>query len=162
MFDTSHMGMWLANFKPQPGETEESRLKRFNKWYLSKVQDLAKSGLIGGIQLVDSASAAHGHLPPGQGIFPIKEAAKIFKDNNFTGYLVSEGHEEEAFGEGRILTKTWEALGSPVGGQYFSHPAQQWGQVQHSYFGRTYSPNFIIGAYSPSNEFKLWSEVPFE
>lgn len=162
MFDTSHMGMWLANFKPLPGETEDARLKRFNKWYLEKVQDLAKSGLIGGIQLVDSASAAHGHLPPGQGIFPIKEAAKIFKDNNFTGYLVSEGHEEEAFGEGRILTKTWEALGSPIGQRYFSHPAQQWGPVQHSYFGRTYSPNFILGAYSPSNEFKLWSEVPLE
>jgi hypothetical protein len=170
MFDTSHMGMWLAHFEPikvktaegERWETEDERLKRFNKWYIENVKKLADSGVVGGIQLVDSASAAHGHLPAGQGIFPVKEAARIFKDKNFTGYLVSEGHEEEGFGEGRIMTKTWEALGATAGPKYFAGGPSDWRNIEHSYFGKTYSPNFIIGAYAPSNEFKLWSEVPFE
>ncbi|MEM3154849.1 MAG: hypothetical protein QW165_04785 [Candidatus Woesearchaeota archaeon] len=162
LFDTSHMGMWLAHFKPLPGESEEQRIKRFNQWYVKEAEKLAKSGCVGGIQLVDSMSAAHGHLPPGEGIFPVIETAKIFKDNNFSGFLVSEGHEEEKFGEGRIRMKTWQHAGANIGAGYFAGPPLRWSQVQHGYFGRTYSPLFMFGGYSPSNEFKLWSEVPLE
>lgn len=172
LFDTSHMGMWLAHFEPKKDEktgrimeTEEQRIKRFNKWYTDWVKKIANDpdNLIGGIQLVDSMSSAHGHLPPGQGIFPVKDTAKIFKDAGFTGFLVSEGHEEEKFGEGRIRTKLWQEAGGTLGPSgYFHGPPLQWRHVQHGYFGKTYSPNFIFGGYSPSNEFRLWSEVPFE
>ncbi len=170
LFDTSHMGMWLAHFKPLTDEktgrileTENQRIERFNKeFYLPAVKKIAESGVVGGIQLVDSQSAAHGHLPPGEGIFPVMETAKIFKENKFTGFLVSEGHEEEKFGEGRIRMKTWQHAGAAVGSGYFSGPPLRWGQVQQSYFGRTYSPMFMFGGYAPSNEFKLWSEVPLE
>ena len=162
LFDTSHFGMWLAHFKPKPGETEEQRIQRFNKWYKKQVEWIAKQDVVGSIQLVDSASAAHGHLPPGQGIFPVKEAAKIFKKHGFRGYMVSEGHEEEKFGEGRILTKAWQEFGAPAGRGYFTGAPVSWGQIQQGYMGRTYSPLFMFGAYAPSNEFKLWSEVPFE
>ena len=38
-----------------------------------------------------------------------------------------------------------------------------WGGVQNSYFGRaTGGPNYIVGAYAPSNDWQLWSETPFE
>jgi len=173
LFDTSHMGMWLAHFKPivdkKTGtqETEEARLKRFNGWFTDRVKELAeltkKKGLVGGIQLVDSMSAAHGHLPPGQGIFPVIETAEIFKKEGYKGFLVSEGHEEEKFGTGRIRTKTWQRAGAPIGGGYYASAAPlQWQQVQNGYFGKTYSPLFMFGSYAPSNEFKLWSEVPLE
>lgn len=169
MFDTSHMGMWLAHFRPELDsetgrlETEEHRIARFNKWYKDQVEKIAESGVVGGIQLVDSMSAAHGHLPPGQGIFPVKETAQIFKKHDFSGYLVSEGHEEEKFGEGRIRLKTWQmGGGAPIGGGYFGGPPLRWSQVEHGYFGRSYSPLFMFGSYAPSNEFKLWSEVPLE
>jgi hypothetical protein len=168
MFDTGHMGMWLSHFKPEVDpdtgtmETEDRRIKRFGKWYTEEVEKLAKTGVVGGIQLVDSMSGAHGHLPPGQGIFPVKETAQIFKDNKFSGYLVSEGHEEEKFGEGRIRLKTWQMAGATVGAGYFGGPPLRFGQVEHAYFGRTYSPMFMFGGYAPSNEFKLWSEIPLE
>ncbi len=169
LFDTSHMGMWLAHFKPldkdpktgRP-ETEDARIGRFKKWYLDEVKKIADAGVVGGIQLVDSASAAHGHLPPGEGIFPVIDAAKIFKDKGFSGFVVSEGHEEEKFGEGRIRMKTWQHAGASVGAGYFSGPPLRWGQVAQGYFGKTYSPMFMFGGYAPSNEFKLWSEVPLE
>ncbi len=173
LFDTSHMGMWLAHFKPiidkKTGtqETEEARLERFNGWYVDQVKELAelskKKGLVGGIQLVDSMSAAHGHLPPGQGIFPVIETAKIFKDAKYKGFMVSEGHEEEKFGAGRIRTKTWQKAGANIGNGYYSTGSSlQWGQVQNAYLGKAYSPLFMFGSYAPSNDFKLWSEVPFE
>lgn len=170
LFDTSHMGMWLAHFRPEKDpqtgtiETEERRVKRFSKWYKEQVERIAKEDVVGSIQLVDSMSAAHGHLPPGQGIFPVKEAAEIFKEHGFSGFVVSEGHEEEKFGEGRILTKTWQMMGAqaPIGAGYFSGAPMHWSGIQSGYFGRTYSPQFMFGSYAPSNEFKLWSEIPLE
>jgi len=90
------------------------------------------------------------------------ETAKIFKEKGFSGFVVSEGHEEEKFGEGRIRMKTWQHAGAAVGSGYFSGPPLRWGQVQQNYFGKTYSPMFMFGGYAPSNEFKLWSEVPLE
>lgn len=166
VFDTSHMGMWLQNFRPDLPWKE--RLEKFNKWYKEQVEWLAKEhkkhDLIGGVQVVDSQSGAHGHLPPGQGVLPVVDAVKILQEKGgYTGYIVSEGHEEERFGQGRILTKAWQAFNSPISTGYGpAVPAERWRNVQHGYFGKTYSPTFIFGAYAPSNEFKLWSEVPLE
>ncbi len=161
LFDTAHMAMWYNHFRREPGESEEQRLQSFRKWYLEQVDYLTQQDVVGSIQAVDSASGAHAHLPPGQGIFPVVEAVKRFKERGFTGFIVSEGHEEEQFGMNRILTQTWRAFGAPVFSSGYPMPSS-WGQIQHSYFGRTYPPYFIFGAYSPSNEWTLWSQVPFE
>jgi sugar phosphate isomerase/epimerase len=165
-FDTGHMGMWLQQFHPELPWDE--RLKKFKKWYGEQINWLAdlnrKEQVIGAIQAVDSAGPGHGHLPPGQGILPVKDAVEMLKTKGgFTGYVVSEGHEEEKFGQGRILLKTWQNFGSPLATGYTpGFPQRTWGQVQNAYFGRTYSPLFMFGSYAPSNEFKLWSEVPLE
>lgn len=164
LFDTSHLGMWLRNFRRKPGESEDQRIKEFNTWFIDQSKKLADSNTVGSIQAVDSATGAHGHLPPGQGIFPVVEAVKEFKKRGWKGFVVSEGHEEEQFGKGRIVTETWRAFGSPI----YRFPAPQggpgprWGDVQSSYFGRTEPPMYIFGAYAPSNEWTLWSQVPFE
>ena len=62
--------------------------------------------------------------------------------------------------------KTWENFGSPIGGTYpmgggAPFPGR-WGYVQQGYFGKTYNPIFMVNPYTPSNEWKLWSEVPLE
>ena len=133
---------------------------------LDKLDKMIDEDVIGSVQVVDSASAAHGHLPAGQGIFGdvIKQTVRKLKQSGWTGMIVSEGHEEEKFGEGRILYKTWEHLaGYPGKPSYAPHfPGRSWSQMQHSYMGRTYSPLYMFGSYAPSNEFKLWSEVPLE
>ncbi|MBI4449401.1 hypothetical protein HY641_05235 [Candidatus Woesearchaeota archaeon] len=167
LFDTSHLGMWLNHYRRIAGESDETRLANFKVWYMDQVKALAESDAVGAIQAVDSASGAHGHLPAGQGILPVVDAVKLFKEKNFQGFIVSEGHEEEKFGQNRILLKTWEAFGSPIGGAYpglgvgAPFPGR-WRDVQNSYLGRLYNPNFIVGAYAPSNDWKLWSEVPLE
>ncbi|MBI2565389.1 hypothetical protein HYV79_05415 [Candidatus Woesearchaeota archaeon] len=163
-FDTSHVGMWLQNFRPDL--PEEKRLKEFNKWYLEQVKDLAKTDLVGTIQLVDSNGPGHGHLPPGEGIFPVVEAAKEFKKQGFTGHFVSEGHEEEKFGEGRIFSRTWERFGAPISaGGYPSPPT--WGEIHNAYFGKTYPPLQMFGSYKPPTaEYRPWAggkdPIPFE
>jgi sugar phosphate isomerase/epimerase len=166
VLDTSHLGMWLQNFRPELPWDE--RVKEFRKWYGEQIDWLAKENkkhdIIGAIQAVDSAGAGHGHLPAGQGILPVKEAVeKMQKDGGFRGFVTSEGHEEEKFGEGRILMKTWQHFNAPISSSYGPGlPIRRWGEVQHNYMGRSYSPMFMIGSYAPSNEFKLWSEVPLE
>ncbi|MBI4141292.1 hypothetical protein HY484_00025 [Candidatus Woesearchaeota archaeon] len=167
VFDTGHLGMWLRNFRPDLPWDE--RQEEFKKWFTKKVEDIAevnkKHDILGGIQVVDSASGAHAHLPPGQGILPVFEATKILKEKgNFKGFIVSEGHEEEKFGEGRMLLKTWQKFGAHIENPYTPRgpSPMTWSRVQHSYFGKTYSPMFMFGSYAPSNEFKLWSEVPLE
>jgi len=166
LFDTGHMGMWWEHWKRDPKKSEEQNFKDFENWYTKKVDKMIDEEVIGSVQVVDSASAAHGHLPAGQGIFGdvIKQTVRKLKKSGWTGMMVSEGHEEEKFGEGRILYKTWEHLaGYPGRPSYAPNlPGRSWSQMQHSYMGRTYSPLYMFGSYAPSNEFKLWSEVPLE
>jgi hypothetical protein len=160
--DTSHLGMWFQHFKPELPWHE--RVEKFNKWYMEEVKDLAKGDEVGSIQLVNSMSGAHGHLPPGQGIFPVVEAAKEFKRQGFKGFMVSEGHEEEAFNEGRILVETWRAFNAPFQSQYGPGvPAKGWGDIEGRYLGYKQSPRQMFGSYVPPfGEYKPWTEIPLE
>ncbi len=165
LWDSSHMGMWLEKFKPEL--PWHQRVKEFNKWYLEKVKELAKINekeqIIGGMQLVNSATAAHGHLPPGQGIFPVIDAANIFKKHGFTGFVVSEGHEEERLGEGRILMDTWRSFGAPIQTTYGPGAEHRRFGVDPGYISRSYSPTMMMGSYAPPfGEYKPWNEIPFE
>ncbi len=164
MLDTSHLSMWYKHFAPRDGESEEKRLNRFNEWMKKKVQEMVKTGTVGGVQVVDSITGDHAHLPPGQGIFDMVGIVQEMKKMGFNGPIVSEGHEEDTINPGRILTATWEAFGSPI--QSVTPGAsgsRTWGGVQNSYFGHaTRGPNYIVGGYAPSNDWQLWSETPFE
>ncbi|MBW2972728.1 sugar phosphate isomerase/epimerase [Candidatus Woesearchaeota archaeon] len=164
-FDTSHMGMWLQHFKKaHPQETEEQRMGRFKNWYMEMVAKMQKEGVIGSVQAVDSASAAHGHLPAGQGIFPVIEAVDFLKSHGFTGAIISEGHEEEQFQRGRILLQTWRAFGAEIADSYFAPApaAARWSDVADSYFGHVNPPPYIIGQYRPTDDWVFWSGVPLE
>ncbi len=163
--DTSHLGMWLNNLEDKPGETQEEKINRFKKWYMDEVKKMQDKKTIGHIQVVDSATGAHGHLPPGQGIFPTVEAVKMLKKLGFDGDVVSEGHEEEmTAGRGRILYETWRAFGAPISATSYWTPGEpmRFGSVYQSSFGGPAPPGYIFGAYVPSNEFKVWTEVPLE
>ena len=161
-FDTGHLGMWLDHFKKDhPQETEEQRRARFKDWYMDMVAKMQKEGVIGSIQAVDSASGAHGHLPAGQGILPVVEAVEYLKSHGFSGFIVSEGHEEEQFGRGRIMLQTWRAFGSDITGGYFAEPVR-WGDVADTYFGHVNPPPYIVGEYRPSDDWVFWSGVPLE
>lgn len=168
-FDTSHMAMWFNHFaKKDKNESDESRLKRFNKWFGEMVDKMVEKDVIGSIQVVDAINGQHSHLPPGQGVFPVIDATKkVYEAAKKKGKkidIVSEGHEEERFGKGRILTETWKNFGASIGTGRYGAPGvpQTFRGVQSAYFGGTQPPTYVVGAYVPSNEWSLWSEVPFE
>jgi hypothetical protein len=162
-FDTQHLGMWWKHFVPKSGESEQERLQRFNGWYMDQVKNMHDADILGNIHVVDGMGGGHTHLPAGQGIFPVKTAIEYLKEKGYNLAFTSEGFEE---GGARILTKTLEHFGGPVystGGAFPSgQMMQRWADVQQSYFGANMPPNYIFGAYSPSNEWQLWSQVPME
>ncbi len=164
--DTQHMGMWFNNFKPLSGETTQKRRERFNGWYMEEIDKMAKADVIGNIHLVDAIGGSHQHLPAGQGDLPLKDAIALLRKKGFNGSINSEAHGEERFGAGRILLETWREFGTPIStmGSYSmpGMPGPNWADVRHGYFGRSYPPYFIHGAYSPSNDWTLWSQVPME
>lgn len=170
MLDTSHLSMWYNHFPTKDGESEEKRLKRFNKWYLEQMDKLGKAGVVGSVQIVDSATGDHRHLPVGQGIFPTIDAVKRLQKHGFDGAILSEGHEEENIEPGRIQYSLWNEFGASLGtGTHHFGGTGLGGNA----FGNIYGgiggaagyrapPNYIVGAYAPSNDWKLWSDVPLE
>jgi len=163
--DTQHLGMWFNSFESKPNEDRQQRKKRFDEWYLDQIKNLAKEDVIGNIHLVDAIGGGHQHLPAGQGDLPLKQAIKILKENGYKGAINSEAYGEEKFGAGRILLETWREFGSNIYSSGYGGvgmPSPSWGNVRNSYFGRSYPPYFIFGAYSPSNDWTLWSQVPME
>ncbi len=162
-FDTQHLGMWWAHFQPLPGETVEQRKERFDKWYKEQVVKLEKSGIIGHIHAVDAFGAGHHHLPIGEGNLPVKWTLEYLKSKGYKGTMISEGWEENRIDPGRQLTASWRHLGTNIGtGFAVGAPSRAWQDVQFGYFTQMQSPYFIFGAYSPSNDWQLWSQVPLE
>ena len=159
-FDTGHMGMWFEHFKPEEQDYDK-RLKEFKGWYGEQVDKLIKANVVGSIQAVDSMSGAHAHLPAGQGILPVKEAVEKFVKAGFTGFIVSEGHEEEKFGEGRILMQTWKEFNPGLWNSYGG--GAEGVMASRGYMSQSYSPRKMFGSYTPPfAEYKPWSEIPFE
>ncbi len=164
--DTQHLGMWWKHFQPLPNEDPNDTKRRFDKWYMEQIKKMADANIIGHLHVVDSIGAGHHHLPVGQGDLPVKEAVEyIKKHKKFKGTMVSEAWGEESmFGTGRILTETWRAFGSrlrPINVPSNAMPFG-WPGVQHAYGREMQSPYFIFGAYSPSNDWQLWSQIPME
>ena len=168
VLDTSHLSMWYNHFPHKDGQSEEERLKEFNKWYMKQMDKLAKEEVVASVQIVDSATGDHRHLPPGQGPFNTIDAVKRLQAGGFDGPILSEGHEDEASDPGRIQYSLWEAYGASMGTTPHHFSTAPTGNSFNNVFsgagaaGYRAPPNYIAGAYNPSNEWKLWSETPLE
>ena len=174
--DTQHLGMWGKYFQPkyneQAGRMEnpEETKARFKEWYMEQVKKLSKEGILGETHIVDGyTTGGHVHLPTGQGDLPVVDAIEYLKKKGFKGVMVSEGHAEEQWGPGRIMHKTWEAFGTHLfkDGQFggsgggFGSPIS-FTDVHNSYFQNKGGTYHVIGGYSPSNDWTMWSEMPLE
>lgn len=162
--DTEHLGMWKRYLQKKPGETDNQFNKRFDTWYLDQVKKMHEKGVIGHVHIADGFGYGHGNLPAGQGNTPVVSAIRYLKEKGYGGAYLSEGYGDAP----RMMRDAWRAFGSPVyshvGPMGGSRPGShdRWSDVQFSYFGRNVPPLYVFGAYSPSQEWKLWSEVPFE
>ncbi|MFH0870580.1 MAG: TIM barrel protein [archaeon] len=153
--DIGHFNTWRHKFIARDGETPEKRDERFNRWMLDQTEKLAKDGLLGHIHLSDNFGYDDEHLTPGEGNVPLKEFVKRMEAAGMKDLIVEPG----SFNGQRTLSETLSNLGSPVY-SFGRTPTMRGFHEQH--FGYHNPSVYIVGAYAPSNEWHLWSEVPFE
>jgi|GEM_PF-3958139 len=155
--DTEHVGMWKRFFQRGSNESIESYDKRFNSWYVGQIEKLAEKKVLGHIHLADGFGMGHANLPPGSGILPIKDAVQKLKEKGFGGTFESEGYGDPLKQE----TGAWTYFGSPIyamGGknqQYFNKIHEKYSMVPTPY--REVTP-----PYYPSEDWKVWSEIPLD
>ncbi|MFH1682639.1 MAG: TIM barrel protein [Candidatus Woesearchaeota archaeon] len=163
--DTGHLNLWRKYFQPRPGSTPEQNEAEFRTWFLTQVEDLAKDKMVGNLHLTDNFGYQDDHLAPGQGNAPLRQTLAILKKHGYKDAITVEPGADAStdISDFHGLMKTWRYLGSSIYGMGSPTSAQQkWSQVQYSYFGQNQPPYFIFGAYAPSNEWTLWSQVPME
>ena len=163
-FDIGHLNMWRKYWQGDEGKTMEQNDAEFNKWILTKVEMLAKEGVVGHLHIVDNYGYQDDHLAPGEGNAPIKEVVEIFKKYGYKGELIVEpgaDYTTDVSGFHSVM-KTWKLFGSGVYGASTPMARKPWGQVQYGHFGQNQPPYFTFGGYSPSEDWTLWSGVPLE
>ncbi|MBI4448115.1 sugar phosphate isomerase/epimerase [Candidatus Woesearchaeota archaeon] len=153
-FDIGHANTWRKYFKGSD--------KDFKKWLLKEVDKLNEDGFIGNVHLSDNFGYEDEHLTPGQGNAPIEDFIKKLREKGFKQPMVVEpgaqGEGEDIYG---AMTGAWARIAaSPM--YRVDGVSQSWSDIGSSYFGRTGSPTYIVGAYAPSKDWQFWSETPIE
>jgi len=151
-FDIGHLNMWKKYFKGDE--------KGFAKWMDKNVRGLVKDKIIGHVHLSDNFGYQDEHIEMGEGNAPLQEFFKILKEEGFEGTIVAEPGGQREGQLHRAWTSALELGGSPI--YRIDATSKDWTDIGGSYFGRTQSPNFMVGDYIPSKDWTLWSEVPFE
>ncbi|MBN2052701.1 hypothetical protein JW756_04310 [Candidatus Woesearchaeota archaeon] len=153
--DVGHVNTWRMHFNKLDGETPEDRNKRFDKWLLTQSEKLAKEGIVGHIHVSDNFGYDDEHLTPGQGNIPMKEFIKKMEEAGLKDFIVESG----SYNPMTALPDTWALMGSPI---YGTTRVPTFRSVHEQHFGYHNPATYIVGAYAPSNEWRLWSEVPME
>ena len=165
-FDTGHLNMWRKYWHGDPKKPLEENDKEFDKWAVQKVKEMSRAGVIGHVHLDDNYGYHDDHLAPGEGNTPIKEMIKVLKEEGYKGELIVEpgaDYTTDVTGFHSVM-KTWRHFGSPMYGMGPSLAPRKrtWGDVGYGFFGQNEPPYFVFGAYSPSEDWTLWSGVPLE
>ncbi len=152
-FDIGHVNVWRKWFK-EPDPTGE----KFNKWIMKEVGELTKDNIIGHVHINDNFGYEDIHIPPGQGNAPIKQFVDKITKEGFKGKMVVEagGQREDS----HVMTNAWRTLNSPI--YRIDSMSRTWTEIEGSYFGRTGSPNYLVGDLAPSKDWTLWSETQLE
>lgn len=153
--DIGHFNLWRQHFLAHEGESPDQRNKRFDKWLLSETQKLAKEGILGHVHLTDNFGYDDEHLTPGQGNIPMKEFIKKMEEAGLKDFIVEAG----SYNGETTMHDTWALMGSPI---YGTTRAPTFRGMHEQHFGYHNPSTYIVGAYAPSNEWRLWSEVPLE
>ncbi len=156
--DIGHLNMWRKHLRRFDGEDDAAFDKRFETWTMGKVEEMHKKGMIGHIHLTDNLGYNDEHLSPGQGNAPIRAFVKRLAELGYDDFISEIG----SFNSGTILSDTWTYLGAEHYKRGSAFGSTQFKDLQSRHFGSYAPPMFIYGAYSPSNEFTLWSQVPLE
>ena len=167
-FDTGHLNMWRKYWKSDENKTMEQNDQEYNQWMLDKLGKMIDAKILGHVHIDDNYGYHDDHLAPGEGNAPIRDMVKLLKEKGYKGELIVEpgaDYTTDVSGFHSVM-KTWRLFGSPVygaaGGVTGGGKRRNWEQVGYGFFGQTQPPYFVFGAYSPSEDWTLWSGVPLE
>jgi len=163
--DTGHLNIWRKYWKGDSNKSIKENDDNFDAWILSKVQDLAKAKVIGHVHIDDNYGYHDDHLAPGEGNTPIREMVKVLRESGYRGELIVEPGADFANDVSGFhsVMKTWRHFDLPVyGGGSGVSGRRTWNDVGYGSFGQNQPPYFVFGAYSPSEDWTLWSGVPLE
>ncbi|MDP3734667.1 MAG: TIM barrel protein [Nanoarchaeota archaeon] len=156
-FDTGHLNMWRKYWKGKPEE--------FDQWSVQKLGEMVDANIIGHVHIDDNYGYHDEHLAPGEGNTPIREMVKLLKQKGYKGEMIIEpgaDYTTDVTGFHSVM-KTWREFGIPVYGKGTGLSSKEsWQQVGYGWFGQNQPPYFTFGGYSPSEDWTLWSGVPFE
>jgi sugar phosphate isomerase/epimerase len=168
-FDTNHMFMWRKYWQDDVSKSSKENDEGFEKWYLDQVKMLAEAKIIGNVHLVDGFGYQDDHLSAGEGNVPIKKVIDILKKSGYDDKIIVEAGAEATVGLGHFegVAKAWQLLNGTVYGKVGAaggarEHGGKWGSIQYSYFGQNTPPYYVFGSYVPSEDWTLWSQVPFE
>jgi hypothetical protein len=125
-----------------------------------QVEDLQKAGIIGHVHISDNFGYYDEHLAPGEGNVPIRELADKLEREGYEGKYITEWGAQPEAQSFRVMTGALNTLASPV--YKIDTAGMAWSDVEGSYFGRTGSPNYLVGDSAPSKDWSLWSETQLE
>ncbi|MBS3121085.1 sugar phosphate isomerase/epimerase [Candidatus Woesearchaeota archaeon] len=165
--DTGHLNMWRKYWIGDKDKTMKENNEEFDKWMLTKIGEMAKKKMIGHVHIDDNYGYHDDHLAPGEGNTPIVNMIRVLKQNGYDQEMIVEpGADYTTDNSGfHSVMKTWRLFGSPVygaGSGVSSRRRKSWSDVGYGFFGQNEPPYFVFGAYSPSEEWTLWSGVPLE
>ncbi len=155
-FDIGHAYTWRKFFQSKPGESLDETDKRFKDYLMGEIKKLSDEGIIGHVHLADNFGYYDEHVTPGMGKAPIPEFVKQMQESGFKGAMITEPGSQDI----QAMLGTWRILNSPV--YRIDLTSRSWTDIEGSYFGRTGSPNYIVGDYAPSEDWTLWSGAKLE
>jgi len=165
-FDTGHLNMWRKYWVGDPKKSIAENDSEFDKWSLQKLGEMIDADVVGHIHLDDNYGYQDEHLAPGEGNTPIRDMVKLLKQKGYKGEMIVEpgsDYTTDLTGFHSVM-KTWRHFNLPVYGQGSGLVPlkSSWENVGYGWFGQTAPPYFTFGAYSPSEDWTLWSNVPLE
>jgi hypothetical protein len=150
-FDTAHAGTWIKHFKPLPGESEENRIDRFNKWLIEQGESMVKEGLVKHIHFNDSAGKDDDHSLIGDGILDMVEMRQRLRKAGIDEALIVEaggrGNQTSlqvtrAF---QIFNPTLSYNGSVTNSSEASSGVSDWSTVERNYHNRKIFSDYGMG-----------------
>lgn len=153
--DIGHLNTLRQYYVPKEGTPPDQVDEEFNKWMLDEAEKLVEEGYVGHIHLSDNFGFDDEHLSPGEGNIPMNEFLKRMKKHGVDDIIVEEG----SFNSGAGVSDTLRLINSPV---YGVGRRTRFRNVHEAHFGYQAPGFFIAGSYVPSNDWKLWSDVPLE
>ncbi len=150
--DIGHLNTLRYNFVPKNKDRHD---EEFNEWMLNEAEKLVKEGVVGHIHLSDNFGFDDEHVTPGQGNIPMKEFLKKMEERGMKDMVLEVG----SFNANTAYLDTFAYANAPV---YGLGSRQRFAQTRNAHHGYNAPGFFIAGAYSPSNDWKPWTDIPLE